>query len=138
MVLESLHGGPPFRAGECFKNCQGLLERFKDILSVEASPIRYVEGFVIYSPIPIHHAWLSISGKIVDPTLPAVGPPGPRGRWWWSLRHRVLGVFPPTRLYVGVELPWGVVHRHMMETKLWGPVLDPTWPASPLNALASS
>lgn len=64
---------------QCFANCQEsilgpLFLQITDIARGRMgviSPFDYVEGYVISTevPIPIHHAWLLLRGKVVDPTL---------------------------------------------------------------------
>jgi hypothetical protein len=48
---------------ECFRNSQLIALRDTE------HRLTYVEGFCGFGSFPIHHAWLLISGKVVDVTL---------------------------------------------------------------------
>lgn len=53
----------------CFNNCFNLMVNSED----ESDPLRcafYCEGFTGNSHVWIHHGWLELDGKIVDPTRP--------------------------------------------------------------------
>ena len=77
---------------QCYYNCQ-----VEAILlpATTGITLRYVEGYI--DPgcgIAIDHAWLSVNGKVVDPTV----------RLKQVMSDRVIGVIPSKWHYYGVEL----------------------------------
>ena len=114
---------------QCFSNCQQTVldKHFLDIHRIARgelgllSPFSYVEGYVLCTdfPIPIHHAWLLLGGKVVDPTLRLSRPS--KRRLWPEL---VLGRFPQTREYYGSVISWRDVALCIKRNLAWHTVLD--------------
>ena len=77
---------------QCYYNAQ------MEALTLPSAPgitLRYAEGYV--DPglgIAIDHAWLSVNGKVVDPTV----------RLWTRPTERVIGTIPDAWGYYGVEM----------------------------------
>lgn len=59
-IVRRRRRGWKFPRGECFNNSSKLALAMPDVL-------KYTEGF-FRSLIPIHHAWITINGKVVDMT----------------------------------------------------------------------
>ena len=110
---------------QCFRNAQHLLASLQPN---EKMTLSYNEGyFTTGAPYAVNHAWISLNGKVIDPT--ARKDPG---------QEPVRGEFPAEWEYLGVELdpsrwPHNVGHGP-------GPVLDDWecgWPmlaaAAPLS-----
>ena len=92
-----------FEAKQCFSNSQLFMLAVRniedDFPDVEAS---YIEGFFALSdiPIPIHHGWVSVNGKVVDLTLTQdVYDAGIDG-----LEDRVIGRVPSDFEYIGLPI----------------------------------
>lgn len=99
-------------AKQCFYNAQfvsmvasskGLSERMK-----------YVEGYVFTAklPMPVHHAWIELDGKVIDLTLVTTEyTPQDLERFYYGallqreddLSDRVLGIIPEGWTYYGVR-----------------------------------
>jgi hypothetical protein len=97
---------------QCFYNSQLLL------LSAEWGPgrppdlvLRYVEGYA-NSVMPIHHGWLSLNGKVVDPTL-RMAEQSVRG----PLSRRTVGTFPEDRAYFGVPFTVEEVRASVLQRR---------------------
>ena len=102
-----------FPIKQCFYNSQMLLMHDYE------NRLEYVEGYCADLILPVHHGWLSMSGKVVDVTL--------RLRDQSShpiLGANVLGDFPEGRTYYGVPFPKEEVTKYMRETGLGGSLLD--------------
>jgi len=87
-----------FERKQCFFNAQRLVTAGPD------GPL-YCEGYCYpKGGIPVHHAWLTLNGKVVDVTLHdrETGEP-------------VLGEFT-TRLYVGISFETRLVRSEMLRT----------------------
>lgn len=77
---------------ECFLNCQIEALILPQPPGIE---LHYVEGFLSNrTGYPVLHAWLSINGKVVDPTVPYDGPIA-----------KAAGIIPDGWQYYGVSLP---------------------------------
>ena len=114
---------------ECFANCQQtvlspIFPQIPDIIAGKIgvlSPFSYVEGYVLSEsvPIPIHHAWLLLRGKVIDPTLRSLRK---------SRRKRypglAMGVFPDKREYYGSVISWKDVAECISRNLAWHTVLD--------------
>lgn len=92
-----------FEAKQCFSNSQLFMLAVRniedDFPDIEAS---YIEGFFALSdiPIPIHHGWVSVNGKVVDLTLTQdVYDAGIDG-----LEDRVIGRVPSDFEYIGLPI----------------------------------
>lgn len=110
------------RPKECYRNAQ--LETIT-LPRVEGVTVRYAEGYVDRGTgFGIDHAWLSINGKVVDPSLRLEGD------------ARVVGVIPEGWGYYGVEFEVELVHRAMGRGH-WSPIIDDPengWPQIPGRA----
>ena len=100
-------------AGECFENCTRAVCR-------RPTQLEYVEGYVVPEGVslPIHHAWLTVNGKVVDPTL-RVDPLFEREMF----PDLAIGEFPAGRRYLGVVVPTSQLRRAIDRTGRWGPIL---------------
>lgn len=92
-----------FEAKQCFSNSQLFMLAVRNIEAdfpdIEAI---YIEGFFAFSdmPIPIHHGWVSVNGKVVDLTLTQdVYDAGLDG-----LEDRVIGRVPSDFEYIGLPI----------------------------------
>ena len=95
---------------QCFLNAQ-----MEAIILTETPGItlRYVEGYINNTNgYGIYHAWLSVNGKIVDPTIRVEQPPG-----------RVVGEIPPGWQYFGVEME-AAVGLHCIQHGAAVPIID--------------
>lgn len=92
-----------FEAKQCFSNSQLFMLAVRNIESefpdIEAT---YIEGYFALSdiPIPIHHGWVSVNGKVVDLTMTqdeytAAIP---------EFSDRVLGRIPSDFEYIGLPI----------------------------------
>lgn len=86
---------------QCWYNCQ--MEAMT-LPPVPGAELRYVEGYVEAGRgFPTEHAWLSVNGKVLDPTLRTNRDTG-----------RVRGLIPPGWEYYGVEMPTEVCAHILM------------------------
>ncbi len=105
-----------FRRGtDAFLNAQMLT------LHDPCQALVYVEGFVLYPPVaskPTHHAWATLSGKVVDLSLSVPHTKRPR------FANRVLGTLPINTRYIGVEFPDRVeIRERILRRRAVGPLL---------------
>jgi hypothetical protein len=102
-----------FPIKQCFYNSQMVA------VTDKTNQLKYVEGFVADPrvPIPIHHGWLTLNGKVIDLTLRRTR----RGKG--RLRDRAIGTFGD-RQYVGVEFSKDYVLRYMLDTGQAGTLID--------------
>jgi hypothetical protein len=116
--------GLRFPIKQCFANCL----QFVLTCRIRGLKVTYCEGFAS-SIIPIHHAWLSVNGRVWDPTLRLHHTPGVRddlatNRVWGELGERE---------YFGVEFDdVTFLARRTVETELFQSVIDDwqnDWPA---------
>ena len=87
---------------QCFANCQQVV--LDNLLGRDAAEhFEYVEGFCLSSriPFPIHHAWLALNGKVVDPTL------------------RV-----PASEFIGVQFDREVIRAYVLKHHEWATLID--------------
>ena len=84
-VKELIGKGGHFEAKQCFYN-SGTLS------ASSVGTLQYVEGYCMSDriPIPIHHAWNAINGKVIDVTYKHLNDGKP-----------ILGVFPEDWIYFG-------------------------------------
>jgi hypothetical protein len=113
--------GRKYPVKQCFYNSQMLLLITATWMDPEdGMDLRYVEGYAV-GLIPIHHGWLTLNGKVIDPTLrlrelPTTGP----------LAKRVKGTFPETAAYFGVPFRTEEVRASVLERGEGGSLLmDP-------------
>jgi len=122
------------KAKECFFNamfCCMVANRDSEL----ASRIKYCEGFAeCKSPFPVHHAWITLDGKVVDLTLSTTehtleeltafmeeGVDLPRKE---DLSDRVLGEIPETWKYFGVEFDAKEIAKNFIERQKSFSVID--------------
>ena len=96
---------------QCYMNAQmtALIMPSQDDMT-----LLYAEGFLGIRNMEygIHHAWLSLNGKVVDTTLRT----NPNSR-------RVMGTIPGEYEYYGVEMDPEIC-IHSVEHKTWTPIID--------------
>lgn len=103
------------QSGQCYFNAQ--IEALT-LPSVAGISLKYVEGYTGGSGrFPVDHAWLSVNGKAVDPTL-RITPQGQivtRRQLRCVPEYRVAGVIPTSWEFFGVELEpeqcWHSLHH---------------------------
>ena len=84
----------------------------------------YVEGYC-NSIIPVQHGWLSINGKVIDLTMRLNEFDEPFAkRLNDKFKDRVVGEFPESREYFGVNFTREQVQKFMAETKTAGSMID--------------
>jgi hypothetical protein len=89
-----------FEVKECFYNAQALA------MSDETETIRYHEGFALGHFFPVHHAWVTINGKVVDLTWRNVRLADDADAYEAladPLDHRILGRAPEAFVYFGCD-----------------------------------
>ena len=75
---------------QCYRNCQMAA---LTLPLPDGHTLAYIEGFFSMSwNIGIEHAWLTLNGKLIDPTLRDDG------------GHPILGIIPDTFQYIGIEM----------------------------------
>jgi len=102
------------RIKECYKNTQHALLFHLPCLGMT---LEYVEGYACASILPVMHSWLSLNGKVIDPTW------GPRSK---SNRRlgRILGTFPPDYDYYGVVIEEKKVSAFINNHHVWSSIID--------------
>ena len=95
---------------QCYHNCQTEAIILPPMIGIT---LRYAEGYVDHGiGIAVEHAWLSVNGKVVDPTIRTDDP-----------QQRILGVIPDQWSYYGVELePDACLHALAHEAAI--PLID--------------
>lgn len=123
---------PELPAKACYANAQRLvLDSMGRAGPVE---VRYVEGLAATDIVPaFDHGWLTLNGKVVDPTLRFL--PGERGTEQACLPGRAAGLLPAGRAYFGVEFEAHQVMRHASDYKELGSMLSDWWNGCPLLKL---
>jgi hypothetical protein len=96
-TLRQFQASEPIMYGWCYLNAAKMAmdERFK-----------YFEGVASDGTMPVSHAWVSLDGKLIDPT--------------WN----VYGTIPATHAYFGVEIPRWFLVQHIQRTGITGPFID--------------
>jgi len=97
--------GRPFKQRECFYNAQML------VLTDHTKTLRFAEGFAV-GVIPVHHAWVTLNGKVVDLTWRV------KGRRKGGYNDRIIGVIPNDRAYYGVEFDTETVREVVLQTEM--------------------
>jgi hypothetical protein len=121
--------GCAFPPKECFANSQAL------VLGGNGQ-IKYVEGF-FRSVIPIHHAWASINGKVIDTTMRFGNPFGGTDHGPQRVKvipdlkkarlgNRVYGVWWDDAAYFGVEFTRFDVRKHHDSDEPFGSLIQTT------------
>lgn len=99
-VLSAASGLGILRAKECFYNAQRL------VMNDQSGLLKYVEGYGHGAAIiPMHHAWVTINGKVIDFTWRRDKPKGEDIETMLSNETGtpVLGVVPSGWAYIGRE-----------------------------------
>jgi len=96
---EAMHGCA-FQTRDCFWNAQVLA------MSDPTETVRYCEGFAQGHVFPVHHAWATIGGKVVDLTWRRVSlgdEPDAYHEPDDALDRRIVGVAPEGFVYFGCD-----------------------------------
>jgi len=117
------HGG--FAIKECFYNCQRLA------VSAEGA-LRYWEGYAWGGAvIPVHHAWVTINGKVIDLTWRQTVRAAGRvpGEFAYDvlgsfLDRFALGLMPEDAVFLGVEIDTSNATLRMCKYEAWVSYLD--------------
>jgi hypothetical protein len=132
IFLSQLNGNP--KAKQCFYNAMFMCmvsHSDSDLIS----RIKYCEGYVsCKAPFPVHHAWITIDGKIVDVTMTTnnytleqmtefmeLGTELPRSE---DLSDRILGEIPEGWQYFGVEYDAKEIAKDFIDRKTSFSVID--------------
>lgn len=111
--------GSTLEVKQCFENAQRLV-------LASSGALQYQEGFAVGHLFPIHHAWVTICGKVVDLTWSRLS--YKERDYEDPMADRILGEFPEDWVYLGVSFPiWTirhVWHEHEMATTLLLNALD--------------
>ena len=110
----NLHSWQRHRKKQCYRNAQSTALAMPQ---TERMKLRYAEGFFGIQTgsemeIGIHHAWLSLNGKLVDTTLRTQ--PG---------NLPIMGIIPENWEYYGVELD-PLECLHSLDHRAWTPLID--------------
>lgn len=100
---------------QCFANCQMTV-------CIHDTEFEYVEGYALLNVgIPIHHAWLSLNGKVIDPTKRLMKPFNRK-----IFRNKVMGTFPRNQCfeYIGVTFDRSFLRKRAFEDGEWSSVID--------------
>ena len=92
-----------FKPKECFSNSQLFMLAVQNIKDMYPDmSATYIEGFFALSdlPIPIHHGWVSLNGKVVDLTITQDAYTAPVD----GFEDRVIGQIPEDFEYVGIPI----------------------------------
>lgn len=84
--------------------------------------LSYVEGYVLpdWIPMPIHHGWVELNGKVIDLTLRYRDLKRDRKNRFYD---RAIGMYPG-RAYMGVMFGVSAVLAHVVKYNEWGTLLD--------------
>ena len=103
---------------QCFYNSQMvLISAHHQGPTVPGMTLEYVEGYTT-GFMPIHHGWLALNGKVIDPTLRTDEQPRRN-----ILSHRTVGTFPETTAYYGVPFPFADVLDSVIKRQEGGSLL---------------
>jgi len=96
--------GNPTLVKQCFHNAQ--------MLAMENPDLQYVEGYAMGNAIiPVHHAWLTLNGKLIDLTWRTdVGGQSRR------LGNRILGVIPEGWQYRGIPFDTDEIRERVVDS----------------------
>ena len=92
IVLAAAARAGPMTPNHCFANASKL------VLCDRSGELSYVEGFAMGQVMPVHHAWCSIGGKVIDLTWMRRDPMVVQHH---RLSQNVLGVFGDQHAYMG-------------------------------------
>ena len=98
-------GGFSFvKQNQCYFTCQKFINRDYETL------FRYHEGYILIAPfIEIPHAWLTLNGKIYDPT---------------ELRNQKEKKDFEPWVHLGIELDREMIWKAQLESQVYGPVIE--------------
>lgn len=115
LFVRALRKRSQFPQKQCFANAQRVVLDLTFHGAPDGIPVQYAEGFVLCHdlPLPIHHAWLDVGGKVVDLTL--------RTRAGRGLR--AVGTFKDVD-YFGATFGVNEVRAFVVATKCYGSLLD--------------
>jgi len=118
VIARAAVGRRKFRIKQCFDNARRLVNGDK------TKTLQYIEGFRAHGGFAHLHAWVTIHGKVIDPTvLPATSPAellaaatqfgilAPTG-------PAIFGVFDGGTVYIGVPVPARVVRARKGDSAL--------------------
>jgi hypothetical protein len=93
----------PARLKGCYQTCQSM------ILNDHRGQLHYHEGWWCGTgSIPVHHAWLSINGKVVDPTAELIDTK------YGAVKHQ----------YFGVEVDKELLRSFLLSTETHSGITD--------------
>ena len=101
----------------CYQNAQRLLLFFPPRGDKKKMQLQYIEGYATNGILPVQHAWLSLNGKVVDPTF------GPLDSLF-RRKHRILGEFPPNFKYFGVVVSESHIREFIFNHQIWSSIVD--------------
>jgi hypothetical protein len=108
-----------YKLRQCYYNAQSL---HADVCG--APQVSYAEGFATNeTQFPTPHAWLSVNGKVVDPTWGRLRM-APEGSLQVVRVNHVMGILPPGWEYWGLEFTWEDVAAAMVSHKTSISLLD--------------
>jgi len=103
-LFRTISSGHRFMQKQCFHNAQ--------LLALENPDLQYVEGYAQGNAIiPVHHAWLSLNGKLIDLTW-RTDKPNHKGR----LSNRILGAIPDGWCYRGVSFDTDLIRERIIDS----------------------
>ena len=109
------------RIKQCWWNSQTVALTLPEMPGMT---LRYVEGYVVPGiSVAVEHAWLSLNGKVIDPTLRITEQP----------YRRIRGLFPDDWAFWGVEMEPQMC-EHALEHSESTPLIDDHrcgWPLIP-------
>ena len=114
--------GRVFPPKQCFANAMMLT------LADADDRLTYCEGFAVTGLFPVHHAWLTLDGKLVDVTRSLrpeatqefIDGKAPQA----DLKDRVLGAIPEGWEYLGVEFQRSAVRDYIWELGQTGSLIE--------------
>ena len=92
----------PFLQKQCFHNAQ--------MLAMTNPDLKYVEGYAQGRVIPVHHAWVTLNGKLIDLTWRVENAQPCR------LSDRILGVIPEGWQYIGITFDTETIRERVVES----------------------
>lgn len=108
-----------FKLKQCYYNAQTLMMEFQD-----NAEVKYAEGLAANNTqVPTFHAWLSVNGKVVDPTWGRLRMEPKETLQVVRLSH-IMGTLPPGWEYWGVEFSCEDVAIAMVAHKSAISILD--------------
>jgi hypothetical protein len=114
--------GRVFAPKQCFDNSMMM------VLADQDDRLTYCEGYAMTGMIPVHHAWLTLDGRLVDLTRSLrpeavdefLAGKDPQE----DLRDRILGTIPEGWQYFGIELQRTAVRDYIWELEKTGSLIE--------------